>query len=290
MSLTGTNEEGVGRGAAPDSDDGASKEMSFWEHLDVFRGVLMRVAVLVLMLAVGAFCVMRWFFDTVILAPCRGDFPMYRLFGFIHGDGDFLPDLSGTDFDVSLMTINLGSQFMTHMSASLWLAVTVAFPLAIIMLWRFVSPGLYEREKRGATKAFGFGMALFYLGVAAGYFVVFPLALRFLSTYQLNASIAVNLTLDSYMDTFYMIMLAMGVVFEIPILAWMLGKIGVLSRRFFGKYRRHAIVASAALAAIITPTSDAFTLLVVFVPIYGLWELSSLLVPKQNTVVNQSNR
>lgn len=256
------------------------KEMTFWEHLEEFRGVIFRVAIVLVILAVSAFCVMRPFFDYIILAPCHGDFPTYSMLGFIKGDGDFLPDLSNTDFDVSLMTINLGSQFMTHLSASLWLAVTVAFPIIIWLLWRFVSPGLYEREKKGARKAFIGGMVLFYTGVLVGYYIVFPLALRFLSTYQLSPTIAVNLTLDSYMDTFYMIMLAMGVVFEIPLLAWMLGKIGLLKRSFFARYRRHAIVIAAALAAIITPTSDAFTLLIVFIPVYGLWEFSALLVPK----------
>ena len=261
----------------------AGKNMSFWAHLDEFRGVLIRIAVLVLALAVGAFCIMRPFFDYVILAPCHANFPTYGWLGFIRGDGDFLPDLGSADFDVNLMSITMGSQFMTHMSASIWLGATVAFPLIIWLLWRFVAPGLYERERRGASRAFVFGLTLFYIGVLVGYFVVFPLALRFLSTYQLSPTIAVSLTLDSYMDTFYMILLAMGVVFEIPILAWMLGKIGLLSRRFFRKYRRHAIVVSAALAGIITPTSDIFTLFVVFIPIYALWELSAWLVPKANT-------
>lgn len=256
--------------------------MSFWEHFDELRGVLLRIAVVIIGCAIVAFCFMRPFFDYVILAPCSPDFPTYSLLGFIKGDGDFLPDLGTTDFGVSLMTINLGSQFMTHMSASLWLAATVTFPVIIWLLWRFVSPGLYEKERRGARKAFVFGMFLFYVGVLVGYAIVFPLALRFLSTYQLSPDIAVNLTLDSYMDTFYMILLAMGVVFEIPLVAWMLGKIGVLTRRFFRKYRRHAIVVCAVLAAIITPTSDAFTLAIVFIPIYGLWELSSFLVPKSD--------
>lgn len=256
--------------------------MSFWQHLDELRGVLFRIAGVVILFAVGAFCIMRPVFDHVILAPCRDTFPTYRWLGFIHGNGDFLPDMGSEDFHVDLMSINMGSQFMTHMSSSLWLAVTVAFPLIIWMLWRYVAPALYDNERRGARRAFVSGTGLFYTGVATGYFLVFPLALRFLSQYRLSPDISVHLTLDSYMDTFYMILLAMGVVFEIPLLAWMLGKTGLLTRRFFSRYRRHAIVGAAILAAIITPTSDVFTLAVVFIPVYGLWELSSLLVPKSN--------
>ena len=262
------------------AEDGNGKEMTFWEHFEELRGVIFRIAILVIGLMIVAFCFMRPFFNYVVLAPCHSNFPTYDILGFIRGDGDFLPDLGASDFDVSLMSINLGSQFMTHMSASLWLAVTVSIPLIIWMLWRFVSPGLYEKERRGARRSFLAGLILFYTGVLVGYFIVFPLALRFLSTYQLNPSIAVNLTLDSYMDTFYMILLSMGIIFEIPLLAWMLGKIGMLNRNFFKKYRRHAIVICVALAAFITPTSDVFTLLIVFLPIYGLWELSSFLVPK----------
>lgn len=262
--------------------------MTFWEHLDEFRVIIFRIAGVLIVLAIGAFCIMRWFFDTVVLAPCHGTFITYRSMSFIHGDGDFLPDISAPDFDVNLISINMGTQFMTHMSASLWLALTVGFPIILWMIWQYVAPALYDNERRPVQRAFGFGMFMFYIGVLAGYFIVFPLALRFLSQYSLSSSIENYLTLESYMDTFYMILLAMGIVFEVPLLAWVLGKIGVLNRSFFRRYRRHAIVASAAMAAIITPTSDAFTLLVVFIPIYGLWELSAFLVPAPPSAQLQS--
>lgn len=265
-----------------ESNKGQKKEMTFWEHLDEFRGIIFRMAATIIVLAIGAFCIMKWFFDVVVLAPCRPTFPTYNAFSFIKGDGDFLPDLASNDFAVNLMSINMGTQFMTHMSASLWLAATIAFPILLVMLWNFVSPALYPEEKRPVRRAFGFGMGMFYLGVLVGYFVVFPLALRFLSQYSLSSQIANQLTLESYMDTFYMILLSMGLVFEVPLLAWILGKIGVLHRNFFKKYRRHAIVIAAVIAAIITPTSDVFTLLIVFIPIYGLWELSACLVPRKS--------
>lgn len=260
---------------------GHKAEMTFWEHLDEFRGTIFRMAAVVIVLAIVAFCIMRWFFDVIVLAPCRSSFITYHIFSFVKGDGDFLPDLASTDFSVNLMSINMGTQFMTHMSASLWLAATVAFPILLWMLWRFVSPALYPDEKRPVQRAFGFGLIMFYIGVLVGYFIVFPLALRFLSQYSLSDIIQNNLTLESYMDTFYMALLSMGIVFEVPLIAWLLGKIGVLHRRFFSRFRRHAIVASVAIAAIITPTSDVFTLLIVFIPIYGLWELSAFLVPPE---------
>lgn len=254
--------------------------MSFWAHLEQLRGVLFRILLVVVLVSVGMFFVMPWFFDHVILWPCHADFPMYDVLGFLRGDGRFLPDMGADSFHVQLINIKLGTQLMTHMSASLMLGAAFSFPFIIYMLWRFVSPGLYERERRGARKAFLFGNAMFYLGVLVGYFIVFPLALRFLSQYQLSATISNQLTLDSYMDNFYTVIVAMGVVFELPLLCWMLGKMGLIDRSFFSRYRRHAIFGIALLSAIITPTSDIFTLFIVFAPVYSLWELSALLVPR----------
>lgn len=259
---------------------GRSDEMSFWRHLAELRGVLVRIFVILIVLVIALFCCMRWIFENIITAPCSQDFATYKFFGFISGDGDWLPDLGSTGFQVDLISINLTSQFMTQMSASLWLAFIIAFPIVIYQLWTFVRPGLYERERRGARRAFLWGNVMFYAGCAVGYFIVFPLALRFLSQYSLSDRITNTITLDSYMDTFYLLTLAMGVLFELPLLAWMLGRMGVLKRGFFNRTRRYAIVIILIISSIITPTSDLFTLMIVFLPIYGLWELSALLVPR----------
>lgn len=264
----------------PADNENSTHDLSFWEHLEQLRKVLLRIFIVVLVLGVGFFFIMPWFFDHVILWPCRADFPLYRMLDFIHGDGQIIPDLSTPDFNIDLININLGTQLMTHISASLWLGVAFSFPLIVYLLWCFIAPGLYEHERRGARKAFLFGNIMFYLGTAVGYFLVYPLALRFLSEYTLSDQIANHLTLDSYMDNFYTVIVSMGLVFELPLVAWMLGRMGLLKRSFFKRYRRHAILALAILAGFITPTSDFFTLLVVFIPLYSLWEFSSRLVPK----------
>lgn len=256
-------------------------DMTFWDHLADLRGTILRIFILVLVLGTGFFCCMRWFFDNVILWPCKPDFPLYRMLGWMRGDGDFIPDMSKIDHAIELVNIKLGTQLMTHISASLAMALAFGFPLIIYFLWQFVSPGLYPKERQGARKAFLFGNLMFYIGIAVGYFIVFPLALRFLNDYTLSDTIANTLTLDSYMDNFYMVTVSMGLVFELPLLAWMLGKMGLLRRSFFRRYRRYAIFAIALLSSIITPTSDLFTLFIVFVPIYILWELSALLVPSE---------
>ena len=216
---------------APDrASEKTQPTAGFWDHVDALRGVLLRCALTVALLAGALFAVMPWIFDNVILAPCRPDFPLYRWLGHISswwGAGDM------EELHVELINIRLASQFFIHMSTSLWLALALAFPIVIYQLWRFVAPGLYENEKRGARKAFLAGNAMFYLGVAAGYFLVFPLTLRFLAQYQLSAMIPNQVSLDSYMDNFLVLILVMGIIFELPLVCWMLGRMGLLHRSSF---------------------------------------------------------
>ncbi|MBQ7691638.1 MAG: twin-arginine translocase subunit TatC [Muribaculaceae bacterium] len=254
------------------------QEMSFWEHLDVLRGVLVKMAIVVVVLAIGLFAAMPTIFDGVILAPCQGDFALYRLFARVTAAIPGLPVFSTEGFHVELINIQLASQFFIHMSTSFYLALVLSFPVLVYLLWTFVAPALYAHERRGVRTAFVLGNVMFFLGVAVGYFVVFPITLRFLADYHVSALVPNQISLDSYMDTFMMLLFVMGLVFELPLLSWLLGSLGVLHREFFGRYRRHAVVALLVLAAFITPTGDPFTLTIVFLPIYLLYEFSALLV------------
>lgn len=255
--------------------------MSFWGHLDILRGVLFRIIAITAIFAIALFITMHWVFDNIILAPCHNDFPLYKLFNLITQYTLGESESTTSTFHVDLINIKLASQFFIHISTSCWLAITLAFPFIIYQLWGFVSPGLYYHEKRGIKTAFFFGNIMFYLGIAVGYFLVFPLTLRFLADYQLSEAVPNTISIESYMDNFFIITFMMGIVFELPLLAWLLGKMGFLTRSFFGNYRRHAIVVLLVIAAMITPTGDPFTLAAVFFPIYFLWEFSSRLVPKE---------
>lgn len=247
--------------------------MSWGEHFDALRRVLFHIALVLVAIGVVAFILMPEIFDSVIMAPSRGDFVLYRVFDAVTGDH------SDSTFAVPMINTQLASQLFLHLSISFQLALIVGFPIVIYLLWGFVKPALYERERRPAVRAFMFGNLMFYLGVAVGYFIVFPVTLRFLSTYQLSPDIPNVISIDSYMDNFTMIILVMGAVFELPLLCWALGKMGLLTKPFFSRWRRHAIVALLIAAALITPTGDPITLMIVFVPLYGLWEFSSRLVP-----------
>jgi Twin arginine targeting (Tat) protein translocase TatC len=254
------------------------EELSFWDHLDELRGLLFRVIGALLVLAIGYFIAMPYLFDHVILAPCHNDFVFYRFLRWLgtslHLTGDFFTQ----DFHVELININLAAQFFTHITTAFWMAIVTAVPYLFFELWRFISPALYDNEKKGVTKSLGLGTLFFFLGVCVGYFLVYPLTLRFLASYQLSADIPNQISLNSYIDIFMMLVLCMGLAFELPLVTWFLSLLGIIDRSFLRKYRRHAVVAIVLLAAVITPTGDPFTLTAVSLPLYLLYELSILMI------------
>lgn len=248
--------------------------MTFWEHLDELRKVIFRGLGLILLFMVVIFIGKDFVFNDVILAPIEGDFALYRWFNALFA----LIGLNPLDeFSLELINIDLAAQFFIHIKVSFYLAFVVAFPFIIYLIWGFISPALYSNEKGVIKTAFGFASLLFYLGVAVGYFFVFPLTLRFLGTYQVSADVPNQISLNSYISMFVRLILVMGVVFEMPALAAILSRLGVIHRGLLRKYRKHAVVVLMALAAVITPSGDAFTLFMVSLPLYMLYELSILM-------------
>ena len=254
------------------------KEMSFWGHLEELRRTLFRVVAVLLVFMIACFCVMPDLFDSFVLGPTTSDFFLYRWLSNLGGTGMFLPDFSNDDFAVEIININVASQFLTHISTSFWFALVLMFPYLIFEVWRFVQPALFENERRSVGLAFLGGTVMFFLGCAVGYCLVFPFTFRFLTEYQLSASIVNQISLNSYMGTFLMLVFVMGIVFELPLLAWLLSKLGLVNKTFFRTYRRHAVVILLVLSAVITPSGDPFTLMVVFLPLYLLYELGILIV------------
>ena len=248
----------------------SSKELTFWDHLDVLRSSLIRMAVAVAVFAVAAFVLKEQLFS-VVLAPRSSDFVTYRLLGV-------------EPFHLHLMNTGLTEQFMIHMRTALYAGLLVASPCVLYELFRFVSPGLYQNERCYAGWIVSAAYVMFLVGTLVNYFVVFPLTVRFLGTYQVSPDVANMLTLQSYVDTLLGMSLVMGVVFELPVVCGLMGRMGLLTDQWMSDYRRHAIVAILIVAAIITPTTDVFTLFVVTLPIYLLYEVSIWIVriTKQN--------
>lgn len=243
--------------------------MTFWEHLDELRGVLFRSIVAVAVLMVVAFFNKDFIFDKIVFAPRASDFILYRWLNALH-----LPGLHIEPFTIKLQNIELASQFFTHMNVSMSLGFVVAMPYIIFQLWTFIKPALYPNEKKSVTAAFGWCSILFFMGVAVGYLFVFPLTLNFLGNYQVTDYVENQISLKSYIHMFTWLILIMGLVFEMPVLARVLSRLGVITRDLLRKHRKHAFVILLLLAAIITPSGDAFTLFIVQMPLYLLYEVS----------------
>lgn len=245
--------------------------MDFWEHLDELRSYLVKAVVAVVLCAVAAFCCKDWLF-AIVMAPSNSEFFIYRIFTRLTG--------ISSDFHVDMFNPELAQQFLVHMKVSLWMGLLIVSPYVLYLLFHFVAPGLYAHERRYAIRAVGGGYVMFLLGVALNYFLIFPLTFRFLGTYQVSPDVPNQIALTSYVGMLLMLCFLMGVMFELPILCWLLAKIGVLKSQFMTKYRRHAIVVILIIAAVITPTGDPFTLTLVALPIYALYEMSVVIVKK----------
>lgn len=255
------------------------RQQTFWEHLDELRGVLIKV------IAVTMGCCLLTFFlkeqlFRVVLAPKYSDFITYRILGSLGS----LFDSSIESFSVQLINTALAQQFIIHMKTALYAALLCVSPYILYQIVRFVSPALYANEKRYVWRVAGVGYVMFMLGVLLSYFLIFPLTFRFLGTYQVDEQVVNMISLESYISTFVGMTLIMGAVFELPILCWMFAKIGLLSSSFMRHYRRHAVIGILVIAAIITPTSDIFTLLLVGLPMWLLYEASIVVVSRVRNI------
>ncbi len=238
--------------------------MSFWDHLEALRMTLLRILAIVAMATVVAFCFKDELFR-LVLWPTHSDFPTYRLF-----DAD--------DFSLQLINTALTEQFMVHVKVAALIGLLCASPWVIYELLSFVSPALYANERRISLRVTLAAYTMFLIGIALNYMLIFPLTVRFLGGYQVSMDVATMLTISSYIDTLLAMSIVFGAVFELPVVCAMLAWFGMLKAKWMSRVRRHAVVAILIMAAIITPTADIFTLVVVSLPIYLLYEASIVVV------------
>lgn len=257
------------------------KISSFWDHLEVLRKVLFRCLIAWLVGAVAAFCFKEVLFG-LLFAPSRDDFISYRGLAWLCEKTGW-QSLCPGNFEASFINTELTAQFMTHIKVALWAGLVVVSPYLIVQLYGFIAPALYDKEKRHAAPIIIWGTLLFILGVLMNYFIIFPFAFRFLFNYVVYAEVLNQISLSSYISNLLMLSLLMGILFEIPIVNYLLAKAGLIQAETLKKYRRHAIVGIAIVAAVITPTGDAVTLMLVTVPIYLLYEVSIQIVKRVQT-------
>ena len=252
--------------------------MTFGEHLEVFRGMLLRIIAITTVFGIIIFCCKDITFG-ILFAPNSSEFITYRIIEDVCKQMNkavvFEP------YSIQMINTELSSQFMTHLSTSVYLALLLASPFILIELFRFITPALYDNERKYSARITCTIFLLFITGVLMSYFVIFPFSIRFLGTYQVSEDVVNMINLSSYISTFTALTFMMGIVFQIPVISFFLAKMGILEAEFMAKYRRHALIIIMIIAAIITPP-DIFTLVLVTIPMYALYELSILIVKRIN--------
>ena len=250
--------------------------MTFGGHLEVLRRMLFRIIAVVMVLAIAIFCFKEKTFE-LLMAPSQWDFVTYRYIErFLHRLGS---NFTFTEYHINLIATELSSQFMTHITTALYLGLLGASPYILIELFRFVTPALYENEKKYSVSVAVTMYVLFVVGVLMSYFILFPISFRFLGTYNVSNLVESNITLKSYISTFTTLTLVMGLVFQLPVIAYFLGKLEVVSSGLLRQYRKYAFLVIMIVAAVITPP-DLMTLILVTIPLYMLYEVSIVVLKR----------
>jgi sec-independent protein translocase protein TatC len=249
-------------------------EMSFLDHIDALRGNLFRAALYIFLCAFVVFLQKTFIFDTVILGPAQTDFITYRFFcnlsefTCIHPEG------------FKLITRELSEQLTVHLKVSFFMGIIISFPLVFWELWKFIKPGLYDKEKKATSGVVFWCTFLFLTGVLFGYFILAPFSIAFLASYKVSDIVENTATLTSYVDSMTMFTMLTGLVFELPLVIYFLAKLGIMGPDFMRSNRRYAIIIIAIVAAIITPP-DVTSMLIVTAPLMLLYEISILIAQRQ---------
>lgn len=265
----------IGASAADTPD-----EMSFLDHLEQLRWHILRSLMSIVIVAIVVFIAKDVVFHNIIMAPTRADFITYKLLCQLGEQLCTYPE------GITIYTRQLGEQFMIHLKVSFWLGLVVAFPYVFWQFWKFISPGLYEKERKAARGVVFICSFLFLSGVAFGYFVISPFAITFLSGYSVSDEVANTFTLSSLVDYMTMFTLPTGLIFQLPVVMYFLGKVGIVTAEFLRQYRKHAIVVMLIAGSIITPP-DAMTQILIALPLYVLYEVSILVVKRVESKVEK---
>ena len=257
----------------------SENEMSFLDHLEALRWHILRSLSAVIILAIAAFFSKKLLFHDIILAPSRTDFWTYRMLCKLSVYLD-QPFLCVEKLSFIIQSRTLTGQFATHIGVSFVAGIILAFPYVFWEIWRFIKPGLYPKERNLTRGAVFFVSLLFFLGISFGYWILSPLSINFLANYQIDESIQNEVDLMSYIEMLVMMVFACGLMFQLPMVILILAKGGIVTASFLKSYRRHAILIIVVIAAILTPSPDMFSQVIVSLPIYLLFEISILLAAR----------
>jgi len=247
-------------------------EMTFLDHLEELRWHIIRSAVAVLVVAVIAFVFKDCIF-ALLFAPKNGDFFTYQMFCKVGHWFNFESDFCAEKLPFTIQSRTMAGQFSAHIWTSIWTGVIVAFPYVLYEVWRFISPGLYDNERKLARGFILVASILFFIGVLFGYYLITPLSVNFLGSYSVSPEVKTQIDIDSYISVVRSSVISCGIIFELPIVIYFLTKLGVVNPDFMRKYRKHAVIVVLIIAAVITPP-DVTSQIIVSIPIMLLYEVS----------------
>lgn len=249
-------------------------EMSFFDHLEVLRWHLIRASIAVVVFTGLSFAYYDFIFDTIIMGPKHPDFWTYKMMCIIGEKFNLGPDFCIKEIPFIIINTEMAGQFTLQINSSLLMGVVLGFPYLLYEIWRFIKPGLTDLERRSASGFVFYASLLFALGVAFGYFIIAPLSVNFLANYTVSADIKNQITISSYLSSVATLTIGTGIIFELPIVIFILSKMGIMTPKFMRSSRRYATVLILVIAAIVTPTPDILTMLTVSFPLFLLYELS----------------
>ena len=255
------------------NDESGEDEMSFMDHLETLRWVILRSVIAIIGVGMVAFAFSGFMFDTILFGPKNGDFLTYRLLCALVHKYDLTEALCITELPFEIISTAMTGQFITHMMVSFKAGLVIAFPYILFEIWGFVKPALHNSEKKYSSGFIIIGTLLFFTVVMFGYFIIVPLSVNFLGNYQVSDQIANTFTIGSYISIVTTIPLASGLIFELPIIVYFLSKVGIVTPTVMRKYRKHSIVVTLVLSAIITPP-DIVSQILVALPLVVLYEIS----------------
>jgi sec-independent protein translocase protein TatC len=265
-----------------------NRDMHFLDHLEALRWHLVRSSIAIVSLAIFAFLNKEILFDRIILAPKDPDFLTYQTLCRLSERTGI--DMCIREIPFNLININISGQFTTHIFVSLVAGFVLAFPYFIWEVWRFITPALSVKERSYSRGVVFFSSLLFVTGLLFGYFVISPLSVNFLGSYQISETVTNQISLNSFISTITILTFSCGMVFELPIIVYFLSKVGVVTPAFMRRYRKHAMIINLILAAFITPSPDVASQMLVAIPLFLLYELSigvSAMVERRNKARDQ---
>ncbi|ATP57888.1 twin-arginine translocase subunit TatC [Pedobacter ginsengisoli] len=262
-------------GAIKEKGKTLEAEMSFFDHIDVLRKHLLRALGVVLVLTIGAFYYTDFIFNTIIMGPKNPTFWTYRMMcKLVERFPSIGPEFCITKIDAKIINTEMAGQFTLQLNSCVMVGIILGIPYLLFELWLFVKPALHENERKSASGFVAFASFLFFLGIMFGYYIICPLSINFLTNFTVSPEIQNTFTIDSYLSSVMTLTLGSGVIFQLPVIIFILSKLGIMTPAFMRASRRYSTVLILIIAAVVTPTADPYTMLIVALPLFLLYELS----------------